>query len=68
MQQMSTGKQQILSNLDSSVTAVAFIANVLYSVRSTVDSPRLSSPLGTRRRDLQMERVQRRGFNLQSRE
>ena len=34
IQQMKTGKKQILSNLDSRVTAVAFIGNELYSVRS----------------------------------
>lgn len=34
IQQMNTGKKQILSNLDSRVTAVAFIGNELYSVRS----------------------------------
>jgi len=32
IQQMNTGKKQILSNLDSRVTAVAFIGNELYSV------------------------------------
>lgn len=36
IQQMNTGKKQILSNLDSRVTAVAFIGNELYSAQEGV--------------------------------